>query len=69
MAVDDEEHAEGLRCVGAPVLTETGVAAAAISISGPRSRISDERLEQLRETVARIVGEVTREYGGRPAGG
>ena len=65
VAIDDEEHAEGLRCVAAPILTETGAAAAAISISGPRSRISDERLEQLRDSVARIVAEVTREYGGR----
>ena len=69
VAVDDEEHADGLRCVGAAVLSENGTAAAAISVSGPRSRITDERLEQLRDAVGRIVSEVTREYGGRPVGG
>ena len=69
VAVDDEEHADGLRCVGSAVLSENGTAAAAISVSGPRSRITDERLEQLRDVVGRIVSEVTREYGGRPAGG
>ncbi len=68
VAVDDEEHAEGLRCIGAAVLTETGAPAAAISVSGPKSRIGDERLSQLRELVARVAGEVTREYGGRPPG-
>ncbi|MDF2234382.1 IclR family transcriptional regulator C-terminal domain-containing protein [Albimonas sp. CAU 1670] len=68
VAVDDEEHADGLRCVGSAVLSENGTAAAAISVSGPRSRITDERLDQLRDAVGRIVSEVTREYGGRPAG-
>lgn len=68
VAVDDEEHAEGLRCVAAAVVNEAGAPVAAISISGPKSRIPDDRLVQLREAVGRIVGEVTREYGGRPAG-
>lgn len=67
VAVDDEEHAEGLRCVACAVLNESGAPVAAISVSGPKSRISDERLGQLRDAVKRIVGEVTREYGGRPA--
>lgn len=66
-AVDDEEHAEGLRCAAGAVLNEAGAPVAAISVSGPKSRITDEKLIQLRETVARIAQEVTREYGGRPA--
>ncbi|MEO0681896.1 MAG: IclR family transcriptional regulator [Pseudomonadota bacterium] len=66
-AVDDEEHAEGLRCAAGAVLNEAGAPAAAISVSGPKSRITDERLEQLRDTVARICREVTRDYGGRVA--
>ena len=66
-AVDDEEHAEGLRCAAGAVLNEAGGPVAAISVSGPKSRITDEKLAQLRETVARIAQEVTREYGGRPA--
>ncbi len=69
IAVDDEEHADGLRCVAAAVLNEAGAPVAAISVSGPKSRIPDDRLAQLRDTVSRIVGEVTREFGGRPAGG
>lgn len=68
VAVDDEEHADGLRCVASAVLNESGAPVAAISVSGPKSRIGDERLGQLREAVGRIVGEVTREFGGRPAG-
>lgn len=68
-AVDDEEQAEGLRCVAGAVLNEAGLPVAAISVSGPKSRVTDERLGPLRESVARITAEVTREYGGRPAQG
>jgi len=69
VATDDEEHAEGLRCVAGAVLNEAGLPVAAISVSGPKSRVSDDRLGPLRETVARVTAEVTREYGGRPGPG
>ena len=46
-AVDDEEHAVGLRCIAAPVFDETGEAVAAVSVSGPMARIVDERMAQL----------------------
>lgn len=42
-AVDDEENVEGVRCVAAPVKDGT-TAFGAISISGPSSRFTDERL-------------------------
>ncbi len=65
VAIDDEENAEGLRCVAGAVLDETGAPAAAISVSGPKARITDERLESLARIVRRIVTEVTRDFGGR----
>lgn len=65
IAIDDEEHAEGMRCVGAAVLNEHGMPAAAISVSGPTARITDDKLLQLSEVVRRIAGEVTRDFGGR----
>ena len=46
-AVDDEEHAVGLRCIAAPIFDETGDVVAAVSASGPMARISDERMAQL----------------------
>jgi IclR family acetate operon transcriptional repressor len=67
IAVDDEEHADGMRCVSAAVLNEHGVPAAAISVSGPTARITDEKLRQLGVVVRRIAGEVTRDFGGRAA--
>jgi DNA-binding IclR family transcriptional regulator len=44
-AIDDEEKIEGLRCVGAPVLSDTDVLGA-VSISGPSSRMRGERFEK-----------------------
>ncbi|MDJ1433638.1 IclR family transcriptional regulator [Halostagnicola sp. A-GB9-2] len=42
-AIDDEENFEGLRCVAAPVRDGDSVMGA-ISITGPSSRFTDERL-------------------------
>ena len=51
-ALDDEEHAVGLRCIAAPILDETGDVVAAVSLSGPMARIGDERISQLGHMVA-----------------
>ena len=67
VALDDEENAEGLRCVAGAVLDETGAPAAAISVSGPKTRLTDERLDSLTRIVRRIAQEVTRDFGGRVA--
>lgn len=63
-ALDDEEHAVGLRCVAAPVFNEFGEAVAAISVSGPSARIPDERLSSLGKMVAAAASEATRDFGG-----
>ncbi len=64
-AIDDEEHAVGLRCVAAPVFDEQGYAVAALSVSGPRARLDDARLAELGPLVARTARSVTAAYGGR----
>ncbi len=46
-AVDDEEFEIGVRCVAAPIVDPTGRCVAAISISGPTTRMSWERAEEL----------------------
>ena len=43
-AVDDEENEEGIRCVAAPVRNDRGEVVAAISISGPSVRLTEERV-------------------------
>ncbi|MCC8367669.1 glyoxylate bypass operon transcriptional repressor IclR [Xenorhabdus sp. PB61.4] len=63
-SLDDEEHALGLRCIAACIYDEHHEAFAAISISGPISRISDERVTELGALVMRAAKEISREYGG-----
>jgi IclR family acetate operon transcriptional repressor len=63
-AIDDEEHALGLRCVAAPLFDELGRTVAAVSISGPSARIPVERLPILGRMVAQATLEATRDYGG-----
>ena len=63
-ALDDEEHAVGLRCVASPIFDENGQALAAISLSGPKARIVDSRLGEMGNAVRQTAAEVTRELGG-----
>jgi IclR family acetate operon transcriptional repressor len=44
-AMDDQETDLGARCVAAPVLDESGKVAAAISVSGPITRMSRDRIQ------------------------
>jgi IclR family acetate operon transcriptional repressor len=67
-AIDDEEHAVGLRCVGAPILDERGAPIAALSLSGPVARVTDDRLNALGAIVVEACRATTIEIGGRIAG-
>ncbi len=63
-AIDDEEHAVGLRCVAAAVFDEAGRPLAAISLSGPKVRIRDNRLPILGEMISATAREITGAVGG-----
>ncbi|MDG4720978.1 MULTISPECIES: IclR family transcriptional regulator [Thalassospira] len=65
-ALDDEEHAVGLRCVAGVVRDETGSPIAALSLSGPAARIPNDHIEQLGLKVRRVCADLSREYGGMP---
>lgn len=55
-ALDDEEYAQGVRCIAVGLRGSSGAVVSAISISGPAHRVTDERLPDLaRQVVA--VGE------------
>ena len=45
-AIDDEEDVLGTRCVAAPIRNESGNVIAAISISGPTTRITHEKIQE-----------------------
>ena len=66
-AIDDCEHAEGLRCAASVIFGESGEPVAAISVSGPQSRLGDDRMGELGLHVRKVAREVTVEYGGRPS--
>ncbi|SNZ15185.1 transcriptional regulator, IclR family [Natronoarchaeum philippinense] len=51
-AYDDEERVKGMRCVAAPITNEEGRAIAAISVSGPKSRM---RGETFREEIPELL--------------
>jgi IclR family transcriptional regulator, acetate operon repressor len=54
-AVDSEEMEEGVNCLAAPVFGPDAKILAAMSISGPASRLSEARLEELVPQIKRIT--------------
>jgi IclR family acetate operon transcriptional repressor len=46
-SIDDIENEDGIRCAGAPVFDHAGAVQAAISVAGPATRMTRERLEEL----------------------
>ena len=57
-AIDIEECEEGLCCAAAPVFDATGEVVAALSVSGPKSRLNRERV--LSETVPFVMAAAER---------
>ena len=64
-AVDDEEHAVGLRCVAAVIFNENGDGLAALSLSGPMARIADARIPLLGQLVRSKADAITAQLGGK----
>ncbi|MEP7183667.1 MAG: IclR family transcriptional regulator C-terminal domain-containing protein [Betaproteobacteria bacterium] len=65
-AVDDEEHAAGMRCVAAAIWDEHGEPWAAISLAGPTSRLTSERVADLGRLVRSTAADMTTALGGKP---
>jgi IclR family acetate operon transcriptional repressor len=63
-AVDDEEARIGLRCVAAVVYSNCAEPLAAISVSGMTSRLTNDRLPALGNTVREVAAELTASLGG-----
>lgn len=62
-AIDDEENIAGLRCISAPVMKDDGSVLGALSVSGPSSRMTDERLEdELSEAISKAANVIQINY-------
>lgn len=61
-ALDDEEREVGLTCIGAPIIGRNGSAVAAISMSGPTSRMNDGHIEEKIQLVVNTAKEISKEF-------
>lgn len=64
-ALDNEENLAGLSCVAAPIFDHTNKVAAAISVAGPSTRITPERIPQLAEVVVSAARQISIHLGCR----
>jgi IclR family acetate operon transcriptional repressor len=62
-AVDNEEMEEGVRCLAVPIFDRRGDVAGAMSVSGPTTRMTPERVGQLGPAARRIADELSRQLG------
>lgn len=64
-AVDDEEFHAGVRCLAAPIKNMHEKAVAAISITGPTTRFSLEKIEKLKSTIIEVSSRISERIGSR----
>jgi DNA-binding IclR family transcriptional regulator len=65
-AIDNEEKELGLRCVSAAVRGDQGKLLAALSVSGPAFRVTQERVPEIGRTVMKAAMDLSYEFGYRP---
>jgi len=64
-AIDDEEDAQGIFCVGAPFFDHFGNCAGAISATGVKTDMSQDQVEKLGKLVVEYADQLTKELRGR----
>ncbi len=62
-AVDNEECEVGAKCIAAPITDYTNQVVAAVSISGPSARLSEERLDELVRVVKEAASKISEKIG------
>ncbi|SDM45468.1 IclR family transcriptional regulator [Halarsenatibacter silvermanii] len=62
-ALDDEESELGIRCISGPIFGHEGKIIAAFSISGPASRMTDDKIEQTQKIVKDYSLSISRAFG------
>jgi DNA-binding IclR family transcriptional regulator len=62
-SIDDEENDEGARCVGVAVRDQRGRPVAAISVSGPASRVTKSKVPEIAKVLMRSAEALSSELG------
>jgi DNA-binding IclR family transcriptional regulator len=62
-AIDNEEIEMGVRCVGVPIFSEDHKAMAAVSVSGPISRITMEKVPAIAQRLLRCSRDISASMG------
>ncbi|MGP6158988.1 MAG: IclR family transcriptional regulator [Vulcanimicrobiaceae bacterium] len=62
-AVDDEEMEEGVRCLAVPIFDRRRQCVGALSVSGPTTRLTVERVNKLASTARAVADELSRQLG------
>jgi DNA-binding IclR family transcriptional regulator len=68
-SVDDREHEEDVRCVGAPIRDREGRTFASISVSGPAHRLKPGRDAEIARRIMAAAAEISRRLGYQPGKG
>ena len=58
-AIDDQENAIGLRCVGVPIVDKSGDVLGAISVSGPIMHFTKDKIESFAKLLLEQACEIT----------
>jgi IclR family acetate operon transcriptional repressor len=61
--LDNEEMEDGVRCLAVPIFDRRNDCIGAMSVSGPTTRMTLERVEKLSITARAIAGELSRQLG------
>lgn len=62
-SVDDEEHGQGILCIGAPIRDQSGAVVAAISVSGPKFRVIDAGVDFVAGLVVGMAAKGSQQLG------
>lgn len=65
-AVDNEEFCIGLRCIASPVFDYNDYPSYSVSVAGPASRVTNERINQIQENVRRVCKNFSKNLGAKP---
>lgn len=62
-AIDNEEHIEGIRCIATPVRDHSGEVRASLCVVGPKSRLPQRRLAEIRRSLAAVAADLSERLG------